>query len=106
MSTGTHIEVRSLQHVPMKNLPIKNRSVYRIKNTDLLIAISDNLLREIRECATEYQSLDKVPVYRTVKGIVFKMINKHLPELLHNGAEAEYAISSLDFNVGNLPLSA
>jgi hypothetical protein len=90
----------------METILTQNRTVYHIKNTELFLAVSNNFLREIRECALEYQSLEKVPVYRSVKGIVFKKLNDHLLELLHNGAEIEYSISSLEFDTGDTRLTA
>jgi hypothetical protein len=90
----------------MENLLTHHRSIYRIKNTELFIAVAENFVREIRECTAEYKSLEKVPVYRSVKGIVFRMLNDHLFELLHNGSEVEYAISSLEFDTGSTRLTA
>jgi hypothetical protein len=90
----------------MDNLLTQNRSIYRIRNTDLFISIHEYYLRDIREGVVEYQSLANVPSHQKVKGIVFKVLNEHLNELQNSGAEIQIPINCLEFDLGDLRLSA
>jgi hypothetical protein len=85
---------------------IKDRLCYKIADSDLYIAVSDPFLRDIRFLTAEYCSLQNVPAIHTIKGLVFRKLNEHLFELTDNGYERELPINQLEFDTGDLGLTA
>lgn len=90
----------------MINIFSENYLAYKIKNSDLYAAVAHGYLREIRQNAAEYRSLDLVPVDRQVSAVMFKKVNEHLFELKHNGCEVFIPVNCLEFDTGDLQLIA
>jgi len=80
--------------------------VYKIRDSELYAAIYFPDLRDIREFVIEYKTLSAVPDQHLVKGILFRVINEHLYELKQQGREVVIPVNRLDFDTGNLRLTA
>jgi hypothetical protein len=100
------VDTNFVSKLHMENLLTQNRSIYRLKDTDLMISVHDQYLRDIRESVVEYGTLQNVPPHLHIRGIVFKVLNEHLSELRYNGSEIQIPINRLEFDVDNSRLTA